>query len=75
MAQAMEILIHQNSFNPEADVLEILILAAFEENSPKSMGFSIANTQYAQKFHDFILCLWIFGLLINYNGFKRSQDQ
>jgi len=42
----MEIIIHQNSFNPEADILEILILAAVEKNSPKSMSFSIANTQY-----------------------------
>jgi len=31
----IEIIIHQNSFNPEADILEILILAAVEENSPK----------------------------------------
>jgi hypothetical protein len=42
----IEIIIHQNSFNPEADILEILILAAGEENSPKSMSFIIANTQY-----------------------------
>jgi hypothetical protein len=47
MAFAIEILIHQDSFNPEAGILEVLILAALEENSPKSMGFSIANTQYA----------------------------
>jgi hypothetical protein len=43
----VEIIIHQNSFNPEADILEILILAAVEENSPRSMSFSIANSQYA----------------------------
>lgn len=70
-----EIIINQNSFNSEADTLEILILAAAEENSPKSMSFSITNTQYAQRFHDFILCFVDFETADLLNGFKRSQDE
>ena len=71
----IEIIIHQNSFNPEADILETLIIAAVEENSPKSMSFSIANNQYAQRFHDFILCFVDFETADISNGFKRSQDE
>jgi hypothetical protein len=73
MAQVIEKLIHQNSFNPKADILETLTLKQLRKTVPIP-GLSALLTPGTHRDFMILFCvLWTLRLLINYNGFKRSQ--